>query len=280
MEGTCVVFIDPEELSYHNFENILPVDCVFERNQNQSEDGDQQQQQLAFSLSDKKTFEKKEDVVSFTLTGSTSSLLDLEELNLYNPVLNEGSRGGKRFIFQSSLLSKALTEAVKETGHFEQSFRFVNYVFRLNKFEPSDRKFESHYDTPYYDRDNRHISRFTLLIYLTGGKGKPVLRIEDLFLDQIEKMTCVIFPQSLEHEVFYSFIFLPFYYFSPFLFFVQSFFSALTPSTTKNRESLLMMGQNCLFVLNLFLKIALWIITQFLDLFFPRFLLICFFARE
>ena len=157
----------------------------------------------------------------------------------------------------------------------------MNYVFRLNKFEPSDRKFESHYDTPYYDRDNRHISRFTLLIYLTGGKGKPVLRIEDLFLDQIEKMTCVIFPQSLEHEVFcFSIFFLLFYDFSPFLFFVQSFFSALTPSTTKNRESLLMMGQNCLFVLNLFLKISLWIITQFLDLFFPRFSFYLFFCKR
>ena len=113
LEGTCVVFIDPEELSYHNFENILPVDCVFERNQNQSEDGDQQQQRLAFSLSDKKTFEKKEDVVSFTLTGSTSSLLDLAELNLYNPVLNEGSRGGKRFylsIFSSEQSSDRSSE--------------------------------------------------------------------------------------------------------------------------------------------------------------------------
>ena len=209
LKGTFVVFVDPEELSYHNFENILPIDCVFERNQKKSEDGNSSQ--LVFSLSGKKTFEKKDGVVSFTLSGSTDSLLGLDELNLYNPVLNEQSRGGKRFIFQSSLLSKALSKAVRETGHFAQNFRFVNYVFRLNKFEPSDRKFESHFDTPYYNRSCRHISRYTILIYLNGGKGKPVLRIEDLFFNQIEPMTCLIFPQSLEHEVCFFIFFLSFY---------------------------------------------------------------------
>ena len=47
----------------------------------------------------------------------------------------------------------------------------MNPVFRCNRFEPGDANFHRHRDTPYYDAARRHVSRYTVLVYLTGGTG-------------------------------------------------------------------------------------------------------------
>jgi hypothetical protein len=77
----------------------------------------------------------------------------------------------------------------------------VNPVFRLNRFEPADAPFSRHVDTPYYDASRGHVSKYTLLIYLTGGSGDGILRAGDeIAIDRIDGMTAVVFPQALEHE--------------------------------------------------------------------------------
>ena len=57
----------------------------------------------------------------------------------------------------------------------------MNHVFRYNKFEPSDNKFISHYDTPYYAKVTKHYSKYTLILYLTSGTASPILKVGDNF---------------------------------------------------------------------------------------------------
>ncbi|KPM42108.1 hypothetical protein AK830_g4446 [Neonectria ditissima] len=111
-------------------------------------------------------------------------------------------------VFVNAADLKALTQALKASnvlrklagGRLSSSFEFVNYVFRCNRFEPQDSNFHCHLDTPYYDNARSHVSKYTLLIYLTGGQNESVLRVKDVSLDEVDKMTCVIFDQRCEHE--------------------------------------------------------------------------------
>ena len=77
----------------------------------------------------------------------------------------------------------------------------VNPMFRCNRFEPGDANFHRHHDTPYYDAAREQISRYTVLLYLTGGSARPALDLGGLAaLDTIDALTCVIFDQRYEHE--------------------------------------------------------------------------------
>jgi hypothetical protein len=147
------------------------------------------------------------EVLTCKLRGPASDLVkQLPSLDL--PQLNKATRRGEQFIFHSSLLSKALTTTVRSSnvlsklakGRLTESFRFVNHVFRCNKFAPGNAKFYSHLDTPYYDGACSEVSKYTLLIYLSTGHVEPALRLGDVELNEIEEMTCVIFDQRLEHE--------------------------------------------------------------------------------
>lgn len=182
-----IVFANPHELSYHNFENILPLDNFF--------------RDLNFELKDPEKVTK--DLYRFRLStsnNSTEQLFDLDKRNYYVKPLNSDSRGGKRMIFNSYDLSNALTKAVNASGLILKDFQFVNNVFRLNKFHPEDNSFLSHYDTPFYD-PNRHLaSVYTMIIYLTGGSGNPALEIDDYKFYSIKPCTCIIFNQKYEHE--------------------------------------------------------------------------------
>ncbi|KAH8660515.1 hypothetical protein BX600DRAFT_514115 [Xylariales sp. PMI_506] len=200
------VFVDPAELSFHNFENIVPIDRWIETRAETDADGDLE---LPLSLSDTQLLGADQKVWTCKLAGKACDMIQqIPKLDLYVPPLNKSARGGFRFIFHSDHLSKALTEALKNSdiletihgGKLMSSFRFLNYVFRCNKFEPHHGKFLNHRDTPYYDAERRQISKYTLLLYLTAGSGNPVLRVGDVDLEHIEEMTCVIFDQSLEHE--------------------------------------------------------------------------------
>jgi hypothetical protein len=64
-------------------------------------------------------------------------------------------------------------------------------------------------DTPYYDPANCHISKYTIIIYISGGEGTPALRIgggkdgnegKSVILNKLQNLQCVIFDQQYEHE--------------------------------------------------------------------------------
>lgn len=190
----CAVFVDPRDLSFHDFENILSLDRHF-----------------ASTASDTLTASNAAmsslgSVFTFTL-GAPNALqkkLDaLDGLGLYVPPFNAGARGGERFIFHCASLASQLTALLKATlpPAMQSGFVHVNPVFRCNRFDPGDEKFHEHHDTPYFDRARRHVSRHTVLLYLTEGEGTPALQVEGVeVLTKVEPMTSVVFDQKYAHE--------------------------------------------------------------------------------
>jgi len=194
--GLLIGFVDPRDLSFHNFENIINLDLLFKVGED-------------YSINN---FQKHGDneVYTFDLIDVNKTLLELDKCGLYTQPLNKLSRGGERFIFASRILATNLTNTLRNCV-FEKSiknnqFQFVNYVFRYNKFKPGDKKFTSHYDTPYHDPARRHYSKYTLLLYLTSGAADPVLSIDNgkMKIDNIAVnngcVKGVIFDQKYEHE--------------------------------------------------------------------------------
>jgi len=86
-----MIFVDPSDLSYHNFENIIPLDNYLN-----------QFDKMKFNISN--MYKHYEGIYSFSLSGSMEILLHLNNLNLYVEPFNKSSRGGKRFIFFSNEL--------------------------------------------------------------------------------------------------------------------------------------------------------------------------------
>jgi hypothetical protein len=188
----AAVFVDPQELSFRTFENIVPLDRWLA------------QHPLELSLRGLSPLGEAARAWTATLAPSAQTrdaLLGLDTLGLYAPPINAGSRGGLRLLFHSASLGEALTGALREVLPAEllEGFSHVNPVFRCNRFEPGDAPFASHVDSPYSDPSRGHVSRYTLLLYLTGGTGAPALRIEDLALQELPSMTAVLFEQHLEH---------------------------------------------------------------------------------
>lgn len=203
MPQLAAVFVDPEEFSYRNFENILPLDAWFAGVDLECELGSRTKlgagrEALAYRFK----LELPEP--------ARAALGRLDALDLYLTPQNPESRGGARFIFHSARLSESLGAAVRAAlpKRWRKGFAHVNPVFRCNRFAPGDAKFHRHVDTPYYDAARKHVSRYTMLIYLTGGTGRltggtgePVLQIgDDVVLDEIEALTCVVFRQDQPHE--------------------------------------------------------------------------------
>jgi hypothetical protein len=188
----AAVFVDPREFSFRTFENIVPLDRLFE--------------DIAVEAELTGRTEPAQGVFTFSLDlpePVRERVARLDELGLYVPPLNATSRGGQRYIFHSALLAEALSAALAEAlpAALAEGFSHVNPVFRCNRFEPGDAKFHQHRDAPYFDRVRRHISRYTLLIYLTGGTGAPTLDVVGATaLERVEAFTCVLFDQQFEHE--------------------------------------------------------------------------------
>ncbi|MFZ5446806.1 MAG: hypothetical protein ACOZQL_42860 [Myxococcota bacterium] len=187
-------FVDPEELSFRTFENIISLDGFFDA---VPLDG--------LGLVDRARFGDK-NVYAFALEAPEATkqrLLKLDELGLYVAPLNAGSRGGQRYIFHSAQLAAALTRAV-QAGLGKSllgGFSHVNPVFRCNRFEPGDEKFHRHLDTPYFDAGRKQVSCYTLLVYLTGGTGSPALEVEGAeVLGRVAPFTCVVMDQQYAHE--------------------------------------------------------------------------------
>lgn len=188
----AAVFADPRELSFRTFENILPLDRLFAG------------VPLDLELAAGREFAKDARAFELRLPPAARAALErLDGLGLYVPPLNAASRGGERFVFHSALLAEALTAALPKAlpAAALDGFSHVNPVFRCNRFEPGDANFHRHRDTPYYDPARRHVSRHTLLIYLTGGSGAPALDLAGGgALATIDPFTCVVFDQRYEHE--------------------------------------------------------------------------------
>jgi hypothetical protein len=211
------VFIDPRDLSYHNFENIVRLDSWF-----------QTTQFTPYTATPPHQLDSNYEIFTLNLlhSAATDRLHELDKLDLYTPPLNSSSRGGNRFIFQSQYLSEQLTQFIRSSGvlkmmspsnqsqHIkysaENSFISVNSIFRLNKFSPNDRDFENHLDTPYSDQAHHHFSRYSLLIYLSHGSRHTNTSDDDdgtlsfekgkVIFHEMNDLTCVIFRQDYEHH--------------------------------------------------------------------------------
>ena len=82
-----VVFVDPAELSYHNFENVVHLDRWIEWKQEDA---------LTLSLTDVQNVQPGREVFMCSLNGPSCGLLeDLSRLNLYVPHLIKRHRAGK-----------------------------------------------------------------------------------------------------------------------------------------------------------------------------------------
>lgn len=203
-----MVFVDPQDLSYHNFENIIPLDNYFRQklpllsNEQQYDIVGPMIREKRFDFTMNNVKKHNEGIYTFKLEGTRDKLLDWNQLGIYTVPFNKKSRGGQRFIFMSKLLSAGLTEMIQncEPDELKENFRMINFVFRYNKFCAGDRKFSSHYDTPYYDGKKSYVSKYTLIIYLTSGSNKPVLKINNTEFNDIAAYTGIIFDQKYEHE--------------------------------------------------------------------------------
>jgi hypothetical protein len=192
MPMLAAVFVDPEEFSFRTFENIIPLDRAFE------------DVPLTAQFKNRQLLAPRCFSFEYKVSEETRQALDrLDEFGLYVPPLNSSTRGGLRCIFHSAHLAKSLTGALHAAlpAQVRKGFAHVNPIFRLNRFEPGDKPFRSHVDTPYFDAARKHTSRFTLLIYLSGGRASPALRIgEKVKIDELAPYTAILFDQALEHE--------------------------------------------------------------------------------
>jgi len=185
----AAVFVDPEELGYHNFENIVELGRLF-----RGLDG------ARFTLLERVA----NGVTRMRLKAPrrlAEALARLDELGLYVRPFDP-SRGGLRFIFHSAELAATLTAALREAlpERLLRGFVHVNPVFRCNRFEPGDAPFASHVDSPYHDGSLRHVSKYTLLLYLTGGPGDALAFAGGPKIRDIGAMTAVVFEQRRAHE--------------------------------------------------------------------------------
>ncbi len=190
----AAVFVDPEEFSYRSFETIVGLDRLF------SELGDRPIRLAKPKRQGHRSIWRMNVRLDEPLR---ARLEQLDQLDLYVAPLDPSARGGVRFIFHAAELAAALTAALRESlpSTLLAGFVHVNPVFRCNRFEPNDFRFRAHVDSPYYHRSRHHVSKYTLLVYLTGGRGEGVLRFGDeLKIDSIEAMTAFVFPQQLAHE--------------------------------------------------------------------------------
>ncbi|MFT3699956.1 MAG: hypothetical protein QM831_42825 [Kofleriaceae bacterium] len=174
------VWIDPRELSFDTYENILPLDRLFAP--------------MDLAL----TYEKDlaSDVHQLRLHAWPGP--DLDALPFYEEPHDRSARGGQRYIFHAAELATALTRAIRAELPIE-NIAHVNPVVRMNRFEPGDTRFHQHTDTPYFDRARGEVSLYTILIYLTGGTGPAVFELGATKLDRIDPLTCIVMHQRHAH---------------------------------------------------------------------------------
>lgn len=193
-EHLTMAFCSPDDLSYHNIENIIPMDSMFAN-----------MPPLSVSTSQELTGTPGKEILKFQLAPN-DSLLQLTKWSSFAPPFNSDQRGGERMIFRSETLAAKLNDAVQDSLAAASTtsnlrYQFVNSVFRLNKFLPTDKGFDAHYDVPYYDSFHQQRSKYTLLLYLTPGQGSPsALRVSTQAFGGFEALEGVIFAQQHQHD--------------------------------------------------------------------------------
>lgn len=175
-----ILFINPLDLSYHNFENIIDINDKFE----------------PINLKPKTLFVSK-NYIKFEID-SCPCLKNLDIKQFYSDPVNSSQRGGSRFIFRSQDLAQNIENII---CYLTKDLVCVNDVFRYNKFRPTDKNFANHYDIPYSDRQNCLYSVYTLIIYITAPLNKLdiPLSIENNDVHINNDYTCVLFNQKLKH---------------------------------------------------------------------------------
>jgi hypothetical protein len=193
LDDTVVAFVNPLAFHFRSYECLLPLDRLFSS------------VPMSFSPEPVVSMLSSRQAMSFALgpdEATGQALRQLDELGLYLPPLNAGSRGGRRFLFHCAALAEALDGAIRKAlGRTKlKGFLHVNPVFRCNRFVPGDDAFHEHHDTPYADLARRQVSKYTLLLYITGGDAEGALTLGGEDFHHIDDMTCVLFHQSVPHE--------------------------------------------------------------------------------
>lgn len=222
-------YIDPADLSFHNFENILDIRDKFSY--------------IKFSPLRRVGYH---NIFKSSLDSRTvEQLLNYDKYNLYIEPQNSDSRGGRRFIFANSELADCISSSLilssvdyvmerkmlkERITHFRtqmetqkekdindkivetmklidplieifDKFSRCNTVFRYNRFDVGDEDFKSHYDTPYVDREKNELSKYTILIYLTRcHNDKGLLNFDGISINDIYPGDVYIFEQQLLHS--------------------------------------------------------------------------------
>lgn len=200
-EDLVMVFCNIEDLCYHSMEHVVNLENIFDVDAPHLEMENWRQHHPG-AIDDNNgifTFQVKDNAASLQI------FAPIQQWTCFAPPFNADQRGGQRLIFRSAILADRLTEMLQsECQNIATTrFCFVNHVFRLNKFEPTDEIFQSHYDLPYCDSINGHRSKFTLLLYLTEGCAvdeKPALRVGDFAFPGFKGLQGVVFHHSLLHE--------------------------------------------------------------------------------
>lgn len=222
-------YVDPADLFFHNFENILDIRGEFP----------------SIKFTPLRRVGYRNIFKSSLESRTVEQLLNYDKFNLYIEPQNSDSRGGKRFIFadieladciSSSLIlssvdyimeRKMLKEKVtsfrsqleseKEKNINDKiiesmklvdplveifnKFSRCNTVFRYNRFDVGDEDFKSHYDTPYVDKEKNELSKYTILIYLTRcHNDRGLLNFNGISIKDIYPGDVYIFEQQLLHS--------------------------------------------------------------------------------
>ncbi len=204
----CAAFIDPADLSYHAFENLIGLDDMFEPHVRTPLPLPELVGHTPAPAGGKAKPGKPAKPVSVLhlrsdLPSPLAELLaSLDGLDLYVEPRGVG-RGGRRFIFHAQPLADLLTAMLRRAlpSAWQPGFVHVNPVFRCNRFEVDDAPFDAHLDVPFSWSARKLVSKRTLLLYLTGGRGEPALRIGRLpGIRTIAAGDLVLFDQHLRHE--------------------------------------------------------------------------------
>ncbi len=188
----AAVFVDPDQLSYHCFENVVGLDRLFMGVPHES-------------LRLRTPMQLAPGVLRLDLQldeALAARLASLDRLGLLVPPRGRW-RGGRRFVFHAAPLADALTAALLHAlpSLRASGFVHVNPVFRFNHFEPDDADVTEHVDSPFASADRSLVSKQSLLLYLGGGRNDAgVLRFtEGPRIDELAGPTALVFDHALAH---------------------------------------------------------------------------------
>lgn len=194
MPELAAVFVDPAALDYQSFENILPLDVCFEG------------VPTTLRLVERQRIGRLRDAWTFRIEAPPALRHALTVLGTQGPhaaPLDREGRGGQRLIFHAAALSEAIGAAAQAAlpAAALEGFSHANGVLRCSRFEAGEAVgFAPHFDTPYSDTALKQISKYTVLLYITGGRGAPALSLNQTALEEIAPMTAVIFHHRYRHR--------------------------------------------------------------------------------